>query len=297
MIANLPADTESIGACVLCGANGARDPRFERFLALEQPYGVRRCGACGFRWLSPRPTAAAYEHIYGYETYFDGDAAVERYSALAVERLPYFCQRIEYLESLFQPETRLRILDVGAATGEFVHAAISRGHDAVGLEISAGAIQQAARTYGIRLDDSLLHNHTPGTAYDVVHMNHVLEHMPDPTHAARDVSRLLRPGGIWAAEVPQQFENDLDRLRRLAGISRPKFNLYSLHHTCFFRPQHLSRLVQQAGFEPVMLRTANAWRTPLRPFTWKNLVLRMLLGAADAVHAGGNIIEMYARKR
>lgn len=296
MFGATPVDTESVPLCVMCNVPGARDRGFERFLALEEPFSILRCGSCGLRWLSPRPTADEYMRIYGYERYFDGAEAVEHYPSLAAERYPYFLRRLEFIESLFSPQRPLRILDVGAATGEFVHAAMTRRHDAVGLEISEGAIKQAAQNYGVQLLDERLGAHAPEEPYDVIHMNHVLEHMPDPLEVGRAAASLLRPGGIWAVEVPQQFENDLDRLRRLSGFFKPKFNLYSLHHTYFFHPEQLLRLVQESGFNVILSRTANAWRTPLWPFTVKNLVLRVLLGIADVAHSGGNIIEVYARK-
>lgn len=295
MIESTSLSTERVPRCLLCNEPGVDDRRFEAFLALAPPFGVLRCPLCGLRWLSPRPTTEEYARLYGYERYFEGAEAVEHYPTLAAERLPYFVRRIEFLESLFTQRT-LRILDVGAATGEFVHAAASRGHQATGVEISAGAIRQAAKNYGVQLLEQHLDAHVPEQRYDVVHMNHVLEHMPNPMQTAATVHRLLRPGGIWVIEVPQQFENDLDRLRRWSGFFRPKFNLYSLHHTYFFRPPHALRLVRETGFDVIRSGTANAWRTPLRPFTLKNLVLRVLLGVADATHSGGNIIEVYARK-
>lgn len=295
MIESTSFSTERVPRCLLCDEPGIDDRRFDAFLALVPPFGVLRCALCGLRWLSPRPTVEEYERLYGYERYFEGVEAVEHYPTLAAERLPYFTRRIEFLETLLT-QRNLRILDVGAATGEFVHAAASRGHQATGVEISEGAIRQAAKNYGIQLLDQDLDAHVPGQRYDVVHMNHVLEHMPNPLQTAATVNRLLRPGGIWVIEVPQQFENDLDRLRRLSGFFKPRFNLYSLHHTYFFRPQHVLRLVHESGFNVIRSGTANAWRTPLWPFTVKNLVLRVLLGVADVTHSAGNIIEVYARK-
>lgn len=296
MISIASLETEIVPECPLCNGHGSHDPLFYKLLALQPPFDVLACITCGFRWLSPRPTAAAYETLYSYDTYFEGDRAVEHYPDLARERLPYFVSRVERIETLFPSIDHLRVLDVGAATGEFVHAAKSRGHIAIGLEVSKGAVDRAKQHLGVDLRQESLDTHTADVSYDVIHMNHVFEHMPDPLATVKQVFKLLQPGGLWVVEVPQQFLNDLDRLRYLLGLRRPAFNLYSLHHTVFFRPHHLERLVSKGGFEILSLRSANAARTPLIPFSVKNAFLRVFLRASDMLHRGGNILEVYARK-
>jgi hypothetical protein len=106
----------------------------------------------------------------------------------------------------------------------------------------------------------------------------------------------LAPGGLLILEVPQQFDNDLDRLRRWlrAGGKRPHFDAYSLHHTYFFNPDTMATLLRKAGFQIKSLSTFNQNKTPLWPPTLKNWILRPMLYAADALHRGGNIIEVYA---
>lgn len=295
LLSNL--ETETVDRCPLCGSEGRPDSWFAGRLGLEAPFDVKRCVDCSMRWLSPRPTPEAYEKLYAYDAYFEGSEAVECYEELARERLPYFSRRVAFIESLFPEERPLRVLDIGAATGEFVAAARARGHDATGIELSTGAIARAEAEHGLKLLNEPVEEHLERHRYDVIHMNHVLEHMGSPTDIARRVSSSLLPEGIWAIEVPQQFENDLDRLRYWSGLRKPEFTVYSLHHTVFFRMQHLEALVRNAGLDVVMQRTANPWRTPIWPPNLRNLVLRVLLGTADRLHGGGNILELYARKK
>ena len=113
----------------------------------------------------------------------------------------------------------------------------------------------------------------------------------------KECYRILKPQGLLVLELPQQFLNDLDRLKSLLKIQKvPRFNAYSLHHTYFFTPGNLNRLIEDTGFKVDHLATANANRTPLFPFSVKNAVLRLYLWLADKLHKGGNIIEVYARK-
>lgn len=286
---------ESVPKCVLCdGIDGIPDRRFARLLGLVAPYGVKRCPGCGLRWLSPRPTREAYIDLYSDDHYFGEGDVVERYTELARQRTSYFRERIARIECMLSGR-KLAILDVGAATGEFVHEALERGHAAHGIEFSEDARHTALDRYGIELGDHSLEDEAVAAHYDVIHMNHVFEHLPDPKASLAACRRLLKPDGLLVIEVPQQIYNDLERLKKMLGVRKPPaFNAYSLHHTYFYTPNTLTRLLSTNGFAIDYLATANAARTPLSPFSLKNLLLRCFLAISDRMHRGGNIIEVYA---
>ncbi len=293
----IPKDTERIDRCILCGhLSISSDLRFRQLLGLVDPYDVQYCLNCGLRWLSPRPSAAGYTELYQYESYFNGPDAIECYTRLAAERRPYFRTRLEEIERCFTAGARLTILEIGSATGEFIHEAQLRGHTAVGIEVSEGARRVAKTLYEIELCENDLHA-LPENFFDAIHMSHVLEHLPNPLETLLVCHKLLRDDGLIVVEVPQQFDNDLDRFRRLIGfVGRSRFGIYSLHHTYFFTPSTLSGILNHAHFEVINMTTANSNRTPFWPFKLKHWLLRPFLWAADKLHDGGNIIEVYARK-
>ena len=59
-------------------------------------------------------------------------------------------------------------------------------------------LMQAGVTHQVDITDTKL----PDAAYDVVMANHVLEHIPDDRAAMREMSRLLKPGGLALLSVP-----------------------------------------------------------------------------------------------
>lgn len=291
-------DKELVPVCILCGAQAkGHDARWQAFLALPAPYGIAYCDNCDLRWLDPRPSAAGYRLLYSDENYFGGaGASPADYQQVMVSRRDYFERRLRGIERVRGTGVGLSMLDYGAAAGDFVALARARGHHCDGIELSADARGQAMSRHGVRLMSADEGDALPDAAYDVLHMNHVLEHMADPLAHLRWCSRVLKPGGLLVVEVPQQFENDLDRLRRLfrMGGKQRHFDAYSLHHTYFFTPTSLAALGARAGFTVLRLRTFNPDKAPLWPPSLRNWILHVGLTLADRLHAGGNILELHA---
>ncbi|WP_201313626.1 class I SAM-dependent methyltransferase [Dyella sp. EPa41] len=237
--------------------------------------------------------------LYTDAMYFGGDGASPAdYESSVKARVDYMRARIARLEHAAGKEGPLSILDYGAATGDFVRAGLDAGHDCIGIELSEDARAAAKQKNGVTLLSIDGVGGMVESQFDAIHMNHVLEHMPDPLAHARWCARILKPGGLFVLEVPQQFDNDLDRLRRTLSIGGKlsRFDAYSLHHTYFFTPSTAATLLAEAGFSVLSLSTFNSNKTPFWPFSPKNYVLRLLLGMADRLHAGGNIIEVLAQK-
>jgi SAM-dependent methyltransferase len=291
---------ETVRDCLLCeGVRGTSDQRWREYLDLVSPFDVVRCPACSLRWLSPRPNAEGYVSLYTDAMYFGGaGASPADYESSTKARIGYMRARIARLERMSSKEGSLSILDYGAATGDFVRAGRDAGHDCIGIELSADARTVAEQKNGVTLLSVDSVEEMANARFDAVHMNHVLEHMPNPLAHARWCAQVLKPGGLFVLEVPQQFDNDLDRLRRglRVGGKQSRLDAYSLHHTYFFTPSTMEALLVKAGFSVLSLSTFNSDKTPLWPFSPRNYLLRSLLGIADRLHAGGNIIEVFAQR-
>lgn len=298
-LCNLP--TETVRACLLCGGTtGQNDARWRAFLGLIDPYDVQRCPQCGLRWLSPRPNACGYRDLYSSAMYFGGEGASPvDYQCEARGRVDYWRSRIRTAAKIVtHGRSIVSFFDYGAATGEFVRIAREEGHACVGLELSADARAVARERNAVSLLSPDQMAEVDKMQFDVIHMNHVLEHMPDPLAHLRWCANRLNPQGLLVLEVPQQFDNDLDRLRRClhVGGKRQQFDAYSLHHTYFFNPKTMTELLRLAGFQVSSITTFNYNKTPLWPPKLKNWILRPFLGCANRLHLGGNIIEVYAKR-
>lgn len=243
------------GTCILCGARALREAQtFSRFLDLpgHSEARVRECAACSMLFLDPYPDADQLERLYS-EAYFnvdnaqglDGDAKQMKYEDVAQLRKAKFQATIDLLKRFAAPPARL--LDVGAATGEFLHLAQHNGYDVAGLELSAFAAQKAREQYGFDLFVGPLDAYPTDRTFDVVHLSHVMEHLADPHGSIKKMAQLVSRTGVIYIEVPFQW-NWVEQLHFLRG-HRQKFSAFSVHHRSFFRPETLRAFFLKHGFE------------------------------------------------
>jgi SAM-dependent methyltransferase len=108
------------------------------------------------------------------------------------------------------PELRagLTLLDVGCGPGTItvdLARRLAPGH-VVGVDASAEIVKQAAAL----AQDEAVHNATfqpgdvyaldfPDDSFDIVHTHQVLQHVANPIAAIREIRRVLKPGGLFAA--------------------------------------------------------------------------------------------------
>jgi SAM-dependent methyltransferase len=278
-------ETESVN-CALCGSpNRVVLSRETEMLALPEPLRVAECRACGFVYTSPRLTRAAYDRYCARQEYFeayDYDAMIDRVRKAA------FQSRLERIGRTIKIG---RMLDIGCATGEFLSAATQLGWQPFGVEPSAYAAKEAWRRHGLPVENtSSLAGFADGF-FDVAHMSHVLEHVPDPLDTLREVNRVLRPGGVVVVEVPYELGSWLFNFDVVRGR---KSTFPSIHHLSFFSPATLKRLLAQCGFE-AQVASVSPKRREGRTW-WTKLALTALAYVGDTLAMGENI-EGYAVKR
>jgi len=269
----------STRSCPLCGGTRLR------------PVGtviagtVSACRDCGIGWVGEQ--ASFEDEVYDADFFGVFDDA-----AYLSARLALFDRHLEALDRL-RP-SRGRLLDVGAALGDFVARARADRWDAIGLEPSTYAAAAAA-TRGVQVLNDTLDSEALGAgSFDAVHLSHVLEHVPDPRSTLTRCHELLMPGGVLALEVPNELTNLFKRTRAVLHRSTEVDQL-TPEHVWFFTPRSLSRVVQQAGFSVELLRTANV--TPLASEVILGGVVKHLIDAMSRRTDTGEVVELYALRR
>jgi SAM-dependent methyltransferase len=248
------------------------------------------CRACGAIFQTPRPAdlAAAYPDAYAQHRTpapprFEATppaAAVKTFLRRAVLAAYGYDVRTSFAgravghvltlspalryaafhASLIQPRHVRggRLLDVGCGNGRFVAWARLAGWDACGVERDPVSASIARRIGGGRIHASLAELRAGlregggvEAAFDVITLNHVLEHVPDPAAMLAELHALLRPGGTLHIGVP----NWNSRMRRLFGSTW--FALEPSRHLVMFTPRRLRRLVEDSGFTVERIATSS----------------------------------------
>jgi SAM-dependent methyltransferase len=182
---------------------------------------------------------------------------------------------------------------VGAATGDFVRAALDFGFEAEGIEVSAFAVEQAGRRNSVRLRQLRLGELEGRSLYDAIHLSHVFEHFNEPLTELAHLRRLLRPGGVLYVEVPYQF-NVVERLKHALRPQQGTLSLHSLHHAYFYEPRSLARMLAANGFDVRSLSVFDADRYPARSASAR---IKLWMWRSLALVGIGTYIEVYAVRR
>ena len=102
----------------------------------------------------------------------------------------------------FAPPAPARILDYGCGAGTYLRQMQALGYEVTGIDFDPVAIQLLKQD-GIAV-------YAPGDAaldelseaFDFITINHVIEHVADPPQLLRELSSMLRPGGMLYCEAP-----------------------------------------------------------------------------------------------
>ncbi len=195
--------------CPICNGHDFED------LSSKDRYrmGVRTVGCigCGFVLTNPQPTEAALNDFYlrFYRNYYQNASAptieyIRRYGKY--ERAKH---TVDYLERMALRHEGMRILDVGCAEGSILREIGKRSQDLalLGIEpdinFSSFARSYAGCTIFEHLDQL---PESTATAYDLIIVNHVLEHVSNPVTFLRRLSGFLSQRGVVYIDVPSVLD-------------------------------------------------------------------------------------------
>lgn len=224
-------------------------------LARVKEFDVIACRTCGFRHAVPLPEPQSlvqtYRDAYYSEekpTFLARSGEDQAWAELAQT------DRLEIFERVLGP-TRRRILDIGCGPGFFLKTAKDRGWQAKGIEPSRQAAAHA-RSLGLEITEGFFGAETaPGLGrFDAVHLNNVLEHLPDPLGLVALARDLIDPGGLICINVPNDFSPF-----QLAGqkeVGAEQWWLAPPHHLNYFDFDSGARFLEKLGFAVVERTTS-----------------------------------------
>jgi SAM-dependent methyltransferase len=190
---------------------------------------------------------------------FVGSSFYEAYLPRAERMRTLYPATYELLEHTLGK--RGSLLEVGCATGHFLHVGQQRGWRVTGIEVSPELAQYARDTFGldVRIARQIGNASLSAQEFDVVYLSHVLEHLHDPRGALEHLRPLLTSDGRLVVHVPNEFEDLLYVLFRPWIKRRFERDGLPTDHLYFYTPRTIFQLIEEVGFHVERLSTWD-WR-------------------------------------
>ena len=273
-------DLETVGQCPVCGDASRKllhaDLVDSAFRTAPGKWALWACTMCRSAYLDPRPTPATIHRAYANYYTHQASTGKEDYAALSQLRklrrrlvngytnwrygtqalpsspigvlLAYSLPSIrkvldrEYRHLPKRPQAGGHLLDVGCGNGSFLSLARTCGWSVVGLDPDPMAVVNAARQ-GLTVHEGGI-EHFDGQAelFDVITLNHVIEHLHEPVEVLKRCYALLKPGGQLWMETPNIDSFGHARFQKnWRGLETPR-------HLVLFNRSSLKIMFMNAGF-------------------------------------------------
>ncbi len=253
--------------CNLC-QNNYTDSVFQatdKLFSLPGIFSIVKCRNCGLAYVNPRPNQEEIGAFYPPDKYYTfrpparGSGLKSMAKRLIRESMPgydkwlsptkkyagkllglFFAWQIDVLVPYREGGS---ILDVGCGNGQHTGWMVNQGWDVYGVDLSPLACKQAQKAGLNTFCGELAGASYPSDYFDVVVVNHVLEHVCDPAGLLRECRRVLKPGGLIIVDVPNFGCFD-------AKLFGPNWSAIDApRHLYHFTKQTLKRIIESSGFE------------------------------------------------
>jgi SAM-dependent methyltransferase len=157
-----------------------------------------------------------------------------------------------------------RILDIGCGRGLFLNLMKKDGWLVTGHEFDEKSASYAINNYEIDVHTGDLKGKFEKESFDVVNINHVLEHMKKPRETLSECNRILKKGGLLVVAVP-----NIDSLQAKFG-KKNWFQLDIPFHLYHFSSKGLVGLIESKLFHVDLIRH---FKFEYNPFGWLQTML------------------------
>jgi len=168
-----------------------------------------------------------------------------------------FLKRVDLISSYYPRSGKC--LEIGCSTGTMLDIFKEKGWETWGVEPSGSA--DSAKSKGHRIIRNVFEKaKLPEYYFDLVVLNHTLEHMDSPKDVLAKVKKILRKDGVVFIDVPNFGGLGSKILGKRWPYLLPK------EHNHQFTKDSLSNLLQKAGFKVICFESRSGLFEYANPF-------------------------------
>lgn len=190
------------------------------------------CTNCGLIQSNPRMTRGQYSDFYSSDLYrrcYEGEDYIQTLGNRKYEdsSVIHIFEEVDKVRKILSGVT---VIELGAGGGWNLLPFMKAGAIVRGLEYSPSLVE-LGRKHGIDMAQGDVSGITG--IYDVVILNHVLEHLPDPVGSLKNIAKHMHDGSIIYIGVPNIMNFSMSQLQSA--------------HTYYFTPWTFEYFCSQAG--------------------------------------------------
>jgi len=232
-------------------------------MKLGGEFHYSKCRNCGLLFINPMPGKEIMDRHYPKDEYYSYSTIdTESFSTKARKLLydlffrpgnrNYLLKCILFPMKIFSRSAHIvkntRLLDIGCGSGQFLHEMKSFGVQTYGVEPGVFPDENSKQNGLDIFCGNLLDAQYPDARFDIVTMNHVLEHVHNPREILCEIRRILKPGGRFIVAVP----NTRSLAFRLFG--KNWYQLDTPRHLVMYSDHILASMLGQTGFKILSVR-------------------------------------------
>lgn len=267
--------------CPVCNGHGffPAEKVFDDRYGEPNSYLLARCAKCGHIATLPRFCESDLPRLYS--TYYPRKGIrAENVADEVLKVKSVFAQLVRWWngtnnQGQYSVRAGETMLDVGCGSGASLLEAKLLGAIPFGIETDFN-VQPIAKALGLTIHFGNLKDRPfPGQVFELIVLNQVIEHLPDPDWALQTLNEMLAPNGRMVLAFP----NTSSLWRSLFGMRWINWHVpYHLHH---FNHKSFVHMVKRCGFEVTLSKTVtpNAWTL----MQLRSIFYKPILGSASPI--------------
>jgi 2-polyprenyl-3-methyl-5-hydroxy-6-metoxy-1,4-benzoquinol methylase len=190
----------------------------DKNLGIPDKFSLWKCTNCKGIFLNPQPSGKESEKFYPKKEYYSLDKIrTEQYSMKTRIKLKlyniYFSENKNILRRIiFSPikfiirgtriRKRIKLLDIGSGSGQFLYEMKTLGLDVYGIE-PGKFDEEGNKRYNLNIKKGDIKSAKyKKESFDIITLNHVLEHINTPNETLQEIKKVLKKDGVLIISVP-----------------------------------------------------------------------------------------------